>query len=352
MPVKWRGAAAGGSWYTDFIKESAGTRARIRVSTRVKINTPAGKKQAQEIENAMVYQGIQERFHGVKPPVYAEEVILHYLKNSAANLKSYNDIKSNTKRLLPHIKGLDLRKIKQSKLYEIGNAMRDKGERKQTLTGATINRTLNVLSAAISYWNKTQDDDLPVLNVKFKESPGRTRYLTTAEVNRLLRAATEAGNMDCHDAILLSVYTGARQMEILSLLWANVDLANGEIKLIETKNNTPRSVPLHTAALAVLKNRKQHATSKYVFPSKVDNEQHIKSMKRSFAHALKDAGIDDFRWHDMRHTAASYLAKAGVSPLMIAAILGHKSLSMVKRYAHLAPSGLSDEINKISFEDK
>jgi integrase len=127
-------------------------------------------------------------------------------------------------------------------------------------------------------------------------------------------------------------------MEIVSLRWSDVDLKRGLLTFQETKNGERRTVPLMGYALNVLT---QHAKvgrldTQLVFPNA--KGETFPRFREAFENAVARAGIVDFRFHDLRHSAASYLAMNGASLMEIAEILGHKTLAMVKRYAHLSES--------------
>src|SRR5262249_1774400 len=129
---------------------------------------------------------------------------------------------------------------------------------------------------------------------------------------------------------------GARKMELLTLTWRDVDLQRGVITLHTTKNGERRVLPLAGPAMALMR---QHAKVRRpdtppVFP-RSDGRKPL-DIRSVWKTALKHANIVDFRFHDLRHSAASYLAMNGASLAEIAEILGHKTLAMVKRYAHLS----------------
>ncbi len=143
-------------------------------------------------------------------------------------------------------------------------------------------------------------------------------------------------------------------MEILNLIWSDIDFERQVIILHETKNGERRVLPVQGFALSLMK---AHAKVRnlhcdYVFPSK-KKCQPI-DIRTSWENALAKSKIEDFRFHDLRHSAASYLAMNGASLAEIAEVLGHKTLQMVKRYAHLSEAHTSTVIasmNKKIFGD-
>jgi integrase len=133
------------------------------------------------------------------------------------------------------------------------------------------------------------------------------------------------------------------------LSWKDVDLKNGFITFEETKNDEPRSVPLQGHALELMLKRSKvpRFGTDLVFPSRVDQQKHF-DFRRPFQMALKASQIEDFRWHDLRHCAASYLVMAGVDMRTVAEILGHKTMQMTQRYTHLSPEHLKDAVAKMN----
>jgi integrase len=149
--------------------------------------------------------------------------------------------------------------------------------------------------------------------------------------------------------VILAMSTGGRQSEIWGLNWKCVDLKNGFITFEETKNDEPRSVPLTGHALELMMERSKvpRVDTDLVFPSRVDRQKHF-DFRRPFQMALKASQIKDFRWHDLRHCAASYLVMAGVDMRTVAEILGHKTMQMTQRYTHLSPEHLKDAVAKMN----
>ena len=224
--------------------------------------------------------------------------------------------------------------------------------RKTIISNARVNRYMATLSTtittAVKEWEWMEDNPLRKVS-KLKEPRGRVRYLSTEDRERLLKACRESHNTDLYNAVILAMSTGGRRAEIWGLCWKCVDLQNGFVTFEETKNDEPRSVPLTGHALELMMERSKvpRIDTDLVFPSRVDRQKHF-DFRRPFQMALKTAQIEDFRWHDLRHCAASYLVMAGVDMRTVAEILGHKTLQMTQRYTHLSPEHLKDAVAKMN----
>ena len=203
---------------------------------------------------------------------------------------------------------------------------------------ATVNRYLAALSSILTYavrecgWIQSN----PCLRVtKFKESPGRDRIASLEECIRIIEACKQSKSEHLLPIVLIAITTGMRQGEITGLTWDCVDLERGLINLKDTKNGRARTVSLVGEPLEILRerfvNRKIH--SSYVFPSKKRFGQI--SIRKAWETALERAGIEGLRFHDLRHTFATYAAEAGASNLELAAAMGHQTLQMLQRYTHM-----------------
>ncbi len=207
-------------------------------------------------------------------------------------------------------------------------------------TGATVNRYLAALSSALSYGVKELQwlERNPMERVrKPAENKGRVRFLSDDERAALLEACRP--HADLYLAVVLSLTTGARQAEIMGLRWPQIDFARQVISLSETKNGDRRALPLVGQALDLLRERGRVRTlgDDRIFPPTAKAKKaDCLDLRQPWEKALKEAGITDFHWHDLRHTAASYLAMSGVSLVEIAKVLGHRTLAMVARYSHLS----------------
>jgi integrase len=171
---------------------------------------------------------------------------------------------------------------------------------------------------------------------KPKEPRGRVRFLSDEERERLLEACRASRNRQLYPIVLLSLLTGCRKGELLSLHWSQIDFKRGMLTLEHSKNGDRRAVPLVRQATEVLRAhaRLRRPGSPWVFP-RADGRAPI-DIRYGWYQALEQAKIDDFHMHDLRHSAASYLAMNGASLVEIAEVLGHKTLSMVRRYSHLS----------------
>ena len=207
---------------------------------------------------------------------------------------------------------------------------------------STVVRYLAALSHCFTIGVKEYQwlDDSPLRKVtKPKEPRGRVRFLSDDERARLLAECEASANPYLFPVVVLALSTGMRQGEIMNLEWRDVDLTRGWITLRETKNGERRGVPLAGKALGLLR---QHAKVRrldtaLLWPGKEHPHQPM-DLRQPWEKALQQAAIEDFRFHDLRHSAASYLAMNGASLTEIAGVLGHKTLNMVKRYAHLSES--------------
>lgn len=217
-------------------------------------------------------------------------------------------------------------------------------------TGAIVNRYLAALShlftVACREWHWLERTPM-VQAGKLKEGKGRARYLSDSERSALLTACKLHPTL--YIAVVLALSTGARKAEIMGLQWSHVDLNRGLITLEETKNGETRSIPLTGNALPLLREwgRVRRIDTDRVFPSRHDPHQPI-DLRAPWETALKQAGIQNFRFHDLRHSCASYLAMSGATVSEIAGILGHKTLAMVKRYAHLNPAHLQSVAGRMT----
>lgn len=217
---------------------------------------------------------------------------------------------------------------------------------------STVNRYLATLSRAFTFCVKEYGwlKENPVLSIQRpKENKARERFLIKEDIEKLLDSCRKSRSPHLYPIVLFALATGARQGEILHLKWEDVDIIHGIAIFRETKNGESRSVALSALLIESLKQerKKRIILSPYVFPNSHGQPVDIST---AWEAAVKRAGLQNIRFHDLRHTAASYLAMSGASTLEIAAILGHKTLAMVKRYSHLTTTAIAKALFKMNNE--
>jgi integrase len=218
-------------------------------------------------------------------------------------------------------------------------------------TPATVNRYLAVLSHALNVavleWGWLEASPLRRVG-RLREPRGRVRWLDEDERQRLLTACAASANRLLLPVVVLALSTGARKQELLSLTWRDVDLRRERLLLHQTKTGERRSVPLTERALAEIQAlaKVRRIDTALVFPRR-DGRVPI-DLRYAWQQALRQAGLADFRFHDLRHCCASYLAMNGASLVEIAEVLGHKTLQMVKRYAHLAEAHTAQVVARMN----
>lgn len=245
-------------------------------------------------------------------------------------------------------------------------------DKPQHRSPATANRHLSALSKAftiaVQEWHWLPDNPLRRVG-KEQESPARVRYLSDDERQRLLEACRKSELPELQLIVLLALTTGMRRGEILGLRWADVDLERKLIVINKTKNRDRRSVPIVPAVAELLQahGKVRRLDNDLVFPARprkrkkgapalaiaekdgsTPDAQGPLWFDEWWYAALEAAGIEDFRFHDLRHTAASYLAMSGATTAEIAAVLGHRTLQMVKRYAHLSDQHVGAVVERMT----
>jgi integrase len=210
----------------------------------------------------------------------------------------------------------------------------------QPLGAAAINRPLGVLLCLL----RLARDEWEVLSTipkirREREPQGRIRWLSEEEIVRLLDACSRSRNPELRPAVVISLHTGLRRGELFGLDWDRIDLTRGVIKLELTKTGKRREVPLNEESYAALV-QLQPRESGRVFRSA--------RIRSAFEAAVKNARIEDFHFHDLRHTFASWLVMKGKSILAVQQLLGHANIAMTMKYAHLAPGHLREAVSGLS----
>jgi len=221
----------------------------------------------------------------------------------------------------------------------------------ETRAPATVNRYLAVLShaftVAIQEWGWLEASPLRRVR-RLREPQGRIRCLDDAERQGLLVACAQSPNRLLLPVVVLALSTGARKQELLGLTWREVDWRRECVLLLVTKTGERRSVPLTGRARTELQTlaKVRRLDTALVFPRR-DGRAPL-DIRHAWQQAVQQAGLEDFRFHDLRHCCASYLAMHGASLMEIAEVLGHKTLQMVKRYAHLTEAHTAQVVARMT----
>ncbi len=240
------------------------------------------------------------------------------------------------------------------------------GTRGVPLAAATIKRYFlaitHVLKICQLEWHWLEQNPLKEGLIELPKPPrGIVRFLDDDELARLTISCKNSPNKLLYPAFILSVSTGMRQAETMNLYWREpsapplntawgvVNLMESCIILHQTKNGNFRRVPLKGVALGELQKLAKipRIDTQLVFPSSTHPHKPVE-LKKAWTTALLKAEVVNFRWHDLRHTAASYLAQDGATLIDIAAILGHSTLQMVQRYAHLSDGHISTAVERMN----
>jgi integrase len=182
-------------------------------------------------------------------------------------------------------------------------------------------------------WGWLQDNPARLIK-KLKGEKARMRFLNREETYHLI----DCSDSDLKPVIITAVSTGMRRGEIFNLRWKDVDFENGFIKVEKTKNKERRDVPIDAHLSETLKGlTESRKKGDFVFLQENGSPLTDRFMRDHFQRAKEKAGIKDFRFHDLRHTAASLFASGGCDIMSLKNLLGHKSIVMTQRYAHLMP---------------
>ena len=212
--------------------------------------------------------------------------------------------------------------------------------RAKVKTGATLNRYM-VAIAAVFTWAVEQRLTPkawvhPCRGIKrLPESDGRVRFLDAGERTRLFDAVRASQYPRLHAMTLMAMKTGARRGELLALTWRDMDLKTGVASLGKTKNGDRRTLVLLPDVIAALTPFKSSDLDRFVFGSVRSKYQVPTSIGSAWRDAVERAKIKNFKFHDLRHCCASYMAQAGIPLNVIAEVLGHRKLDMTRRYSHL-----------------
>ncbi|MEE9441769.1 MAG: site-specific integrase [candidate division Zixibacteria bacterium] len=218
-----------------------------------------------------------------------------------------------------------------------------KNARSKEVSAASVNIELaclkHMFTKAIE-WDIVVDN--PVKRVKlFRENSGRIRYLTKPEIQRLLS--------ECPDRLLpiviMAIYTGMRLGEILNLGWEDIDFNQKTIYILDSKSGYGRDIPMSEPIMFAIKGMPKR--TEYIFTR--PNGKQINDFRTAYANALKKVNIEDFTFHDLRHTFASHLVMNGTDLFTVKELIGHQTIEMTLRYSHLSPEHKRHAVESLKY---
>jgi integrase len=182
-------------------------------------------------------------------------------------------------------------------------------------------------------------DSSPYKGVKhFRVNNTNLRILNHSEFQRLYQASSN----NLKPILLTAINTGMRLSEVLNLKWSDINLKEGYLLVTDSKNYESRTISLNPTLKATLSRMGKESQSEYVFNGR-------KTIKRAWTNALRKSGIPHCRFHDLRHTFASNLVMNGYDLVTVAELMGHKDISMTKRYFHPTPQHKKQAIDSLNF---
>ena len=293
----------------------------------------------------MAQKKAKERKAKDKARTFAD-VWIKYLPDAMMNKKptSCQREKSLFNRWIrPVIGSTPLVEIRPFQLERLKKNMRDKNR-----APATIRYALAVVRQVFNFAKRNDmfEGDPPTSKVKFPQADNRRlRFLTPGEAQSLLTALAEK-DINVHDMALISLDCGLRRGEIFGLTWTDVDCAKGLLTLRNTKNGRSRAAFMTSRVRERLLRRAAASDNDMVFPG--SHNGRAMALSRAFGPAVTALGLNDgindprqrIVFHSLRHTFASRLAESGVSLYTIKEVLGHSTITMTERYAHLSEKTL------------
>jgi len=322
----------GGVWWIDYTTP-AGQRIRRSAAT-------TDRRQAQEYHDRERAEAWRVAKLGEQPGYKWEDAVVRWCRETEHKASRRDDI-LKLRWLDAHLAGQRLDRISRDHIQRIAEIKRAES------SAATANRYLALIRAILRRAEREWEwiPRAPTLRL-YKESARRIRWLTRDQAERLL------AELPPHLAAMarFSLATGLRQSNVSYLRWDQVDLAahHAWVHPDEAKARRAIPVPLNDEAMRVLRGQVgQHHEWVFVYRG----EPVARTSTRAWAHAVQRAGLEDFRWHDLRHTWASWHIQAGTPLHVLQELGGWETPAMVRRYAHLAPSHLADHAGRISGHD-
>lgn len=283
----------------------------------------------------------QLAFGGLSNSITFADVSKEYLSNRYPGV---HPPRSHAGRIEFWDKLFNLKKVNEITKIDVVNGLKTLPK---SLSNSTVNKYKTAASIVFNYACREFDlVENPVKNIRSLPEPrGRIRYLSNDERSRLFKACRSSQWGKLYLLVLMAITTGARRGELLSLEWNDIDFDRKLAYVKTSKNGEPKVLPLTEDVMTELDKFKCQ-TPTLLFNSEIKPNKPFE-FRKQWKKALKEAEIENFRFHDTRHTCASYLAQSGASLLEIADVLGHRQISMTARYSHLCIDHKQKLINNV-----
>jgi integrase len=315
---------------------------RVRGSART-----SDRKEAQEYHDRLKAQCWRQTQLGEQPEHTFEEGAVRFLRAHDGE----NDYATKVRHIQhwsSKFSGRTLRSLTADEIEDALPTVSAHRHKRGAVSGATKNRYLSTIKTML---NECLDlkwiDHVPKFT-KYHEAKRRVRWEPPEVIVRLFSALELAW---MRDAAIVAVATGMRQAELFGLTAAQVSIAQRNAHVIDTKSKRPRAVPLNDDAITVLERRVEGKVGNQLVFTRGEKltARIMQNDKRDFMRALLSVGMEDFRWHDLRHTWASWHVQRGTPLLVLKELGGWETIEMVQKYAHLAPSHIAAHANTVKF---
>ncbi len=331
-------------------KKKSGRIIRVTLGKYPDLSIENARKKAHEV-NAQIADGINpnEEKGKLNQEITFGNLFLEFLERYAKkHKKTWEDDERDINRLYSH---WFKRRISTITNQDIRYFHEKLGNEKPYMANRMLARIKVIYNKAIQWGYKGEN---PANNIKKFKEESRDRFIQPDELPRFFESLNQEENEIAKDYIYLSLYTGARKGDVLSMKWEQIDFVSKKWRIPLPKNQEPHTIPLIKEALEILENRKRENEKldledfqkQWVLPSSKSKDGHLTEPKKAWARILQKAQIENLRLHDIRRTMGSYQAISGASNNIIGKTLGHKNQSTTAIYARINLDPVQESMEK------
>jgi integrase len=322
-------------WYVDYTDPSG---RRVQVSSGTE-----DRRAAQELLDKLKHESWQQSRLDARPIRHWEDAVIQWFSEQEGHKRSLERDRWDFKWLDQHLCGARLDQITRADITRLAERRKREG-----VSNGTVNRMIALIRAVLNKAAKEWEwiDRAPAVRM-LPEPKRRIRFLTREEADRLISELPE----HLAEMVRFSLATGLREQNVVGLKWADVDIDRQccWVWHDEAKGQSDIPVPLNSNAIAVVR-RQRGRHPVYVFT--YQGGPVTRANNHAWRKALNRAGVEDFRWHDLRHTWASWHVQAGTPIHALQELGGWKTVEMVRRYAHLSPAHLAEFAGNLERDDR